>query len=462
MDPANSGVEGLHWVRYGIAGDQKYLLDPFDGTYDQLVVNANMVVNMPSAMSNFLSQQARKPFVIDPQTHVFQHEVDNLLSTSKRSEGMLKRSWERLINKYGEPLSSLFLSPNASSLSPEDLQDDILLGEFCERVLTFQKDEITREIEEGPDKEYLQFLAEETGEDLAKYPPSMLVAPYFYLSGSLLDDWLQLNARCLAASRELLCAKRLDIPLAAQLVLAKDVLADDQLLSEIVRTLRGCSPDIFLIWLDDFAEQAASRQQLTDFISFVETLGEGGTPVVNLYGGFFSVAQARAGRLRGKLQGVCHGLEYGESKPVIPVSGGVPVAKFYLRQLHHRLPTRVAYRAINELGGFASSAAFREVVCECCTCDELIVSEPIEEFRRYARTKPYSFWRSGRRVTLEFPTAEAADNCTRHYMWRKQREYCDALEANELTAQLSEAYQRLHRALGADYSGHARVWADFF
>src|SRR6266478_4389209 len=139
MPPRNNGIAGLHWVRYGIAGDQKYLLGQFAETYDQLVVNANMVAHMPSAMSQFLSQQLKKPFVIDPQTHAFQHEVDSLISDSEKSVGSLKRSWKRLVERYGEPLVSVIGAEEPRSLIPDDLANQGLLDGFCRRVLLFQK-----------------------------------------------------------------------------------------------------------------------------------------------------------------------------------------------------------------------------------------------------------------------------------------------------------------------------------
>src|SRR5208283_5758115 len=60
---SNIGI-GPRLVRYGIAPDQKYLLDPFAVTYDQLVVNANMLAHLPSAMSEFLSARCRKQFIM--------------------------------------------------------------------------------------------------------------------------------------------------------------------------------------------------------------------------------------------------------------------------------------------------------------------------------------------------------------------------------------------------------------
>lgn len=114
---ANLGIHGLHWVRYGIAGDQKYLLDEFAPGYDQLVIGANMVAHMPAAISTFVSQKAKKPFVIDPLTHAFQHGVENLLSTSKKSAGELKSSWSGLVKRYGDLLRELQFPRTITGLS---------------------------------------------------------------------------------------------------------------------------------------------------------------------------------------------------------------------------------------------------------------------------------------------------------------------------------------------------------
>jgi hypothetical protein len=337
MPPPNKGIAGLHWVRYGIAGDQKYLLGEFAATYDQLVVNANMVAHMPSAMSQFLSQQLKKPFVIDPQTHAFQHEVDSLLSDSKKSAGQLKRSWKRLVEMYGPPLDSVMASEEPRSLVPDDLANQGLLDDFCQRVLLFQRDEITRGIEDGEDADYIRFLAEQTGANPASVPPAMLIAPYFFIGGPLQDDWLELNSRCVHASRQIIDADSQNFPLAAQVVISKEVLFDSALREQVSQAFHVGSPDVILLWIDGFSEQSATSAQLRHLVEFVDKLSQQDTPVINLYGGFFSVSAARFGRSQGRLQGVCHGLEYGETKPVVPIAGGIPVAKFYSNHLHHRL-----------------------------------------------------------------------------------------------------------------------------
>ncbi len=460
MLPANKGIEGLHWVRYGTAGDQKYLLGDFAKTYDQLVVNANMVAHMPSAMSQFLSQQLQKPFVIDPQTHAFQHEIDSLLSDSEKSAGALKRSWKRLVEKYGVPLDSVIGSDEPRSLLPDDLDGQPKLTEFCKRVLHFQRDEITREIEEGDDADYIRFQAEETGTNAGKVSPAMLVAPYFYVGGPLQDEWLALNRRCVETSRQIVDADAPNIPLAAEVVISKELISDNDLRGKVVEAFLAGKPDVILLWIDGFSEQAASNTQLEHFVEFVGKLSQNNIPVINLYGGFFSVAEARAGKLKDKLKGVCHGLEYGESRFVNPVAGGVPVARFYSNHLHHRLPGRIAYSEIRALEGFQSVQRYHEIICDCPECQKVITQNPQLDFRAYTDAVSKSFFRQGRRVTMEFPTAETADHCTRHYMWCKASEYQGAFILADLKKQLLVAHTKLIKYVGSEFGAHAKLWAE--
>jgi hypothetical protein len=173
-----SGITGLHLVRFGTAADQGYFLDDFADSYDQIVVNANMIAHMPAAMATFLAVRARKPFFIDPQTVAFQHEVDHLLSTSKKSTGEIKRSWQRIIEYYGDPINRALRSQRP--ILPEDFKDDKECRDFCNRVTNFQYSELANEFSEGDDAAYVKYLAEEEGvSDLAS--PNLIIAPYFFL-----------------------------------------------------------------------------------------------------------------------------------------------------------------------------------------------------------------------------------------------------------------------------------------
>jgi hypothetical protein len=389
----------------------------------------------------------------------FQHEVDHLLSTSKKSAGEIKRSWRRIIERYGDPIAQALTPESPRPILPEDFKDDKKCRAFCSRVLDFQHNELSNEFEAGEDAAYVKYLAEEEGVSQL-VSPSLIVSPYFYLNAQFFDQWLNVNIRCLEFTRSVLQKRGIHKPLAAQLVISQEVLLTEQLRTRLVDAYHASSakPDVFLLWVDSFTEQELSRGELRDYVALVERLASAGRSVVNLYGGFFSVAAARFGTLKDKLIGICHGLEYGESKPVVPISGGVPVAKYYVPAIHARLSSRVATRVIRGLGGFKNLAAFRRQICDCETCRGVIRTDPQSNFQEFTETKISTFWRSGKRVAMEFPTAHTADLCTRHYMWCKHREYTENTPLSDLCSALQGGFNLLKTSIGLELVGHCEIW----
>jgi hypothetical protein len=461
---ASPGIAGLHLVRFGTAADQEYFLRDFADTYEQIVVNANMVAHMPSAMASFLAIRAQKPFFIDPQTHAFQHAIDQLLSTSKKSGGEIKRSWKTIRGHYGDPIARIFQDATARALLPDDFSDTDETRDFCARVIEFQNDELSRQLARGPDADYIKYLAEESGQggdDIQSLvTPSLLVAPYFFLDTQFFEEWLSTNIRCLELSREVLRQKGLAQPLAAQLLISQEILSNERFRARLVETYlaSAAKPEVFLLWIDRFAEQEKSDWELKNYISLVADLTAKGAFAANLYGGYFSVIVARSGVLQNKLVGVCHGLEYGESKPAIPISGGIPTAKFYAPPVHSRLASRVAVRVIRNLDGFRDVNAFHTRICDCRVCKAVIRKDPENDFKAFTETKASAFWRAGRRVAMDFPTAKASDLCAKHYMWCKHREYTETRPLDDTCDSLEQAFAKLKAPVGLDQVGHCSVW----
>ena len=456
----HKGIAGTHWIRYGTAGDQKYLIGDFKETYDQLVINGNMVAHMPSSLSHFITQRAQKPFVIDPQTHAFAHDLSHLQSTSKSSNGEIKRSWKKLLCNYGELVEKILLS-DERPLDPKDFDEEFSRRDFVEKVLLFQNNAITRELEDGEDKEYLEFLQKKKGINPFVKPPAILIAPYFYIDGPLYDQWLDLNLQLLNDAREVLSSNA-DCQqfMAAQLVLSKDILGEQSVRNEIIQRYSEAKPNAILLWIDNFSEHSASKFELMHYKELLKGFAGKEIPVVNLFGGFFSVALANLKSEIQNLKGVCHGLEYGETRPVIPLGGGIPVARFYSRQLHHRLPPRIALRATNALGGLESVETFHKEICECENCKAIIKEDPITDLNAYFETKSSSFWRAGKRVSMEFPTSTASDNCTKHYLLCKQWEYDSEWDTISLKKEFNKYSNLLRKPIGSEYAGHLSVWED--
>lgn len=452
--PNAEGVAGAHLVRYGTAADQKYLLGDFLGTYDQLVINANMVAHMPSALASLVTQKMqRKPYFIDPQTHAFQHGRTHLESSTT---GEIKRSIRDLVEAYGQPIEQPVLERGEAVLPTDFSEDDVQDG-FCERVLDFQESRLRTEVKDSDVSKYYEFLEEEgIAEGIGVVRPSLLVAPYFYLDARNARRWLPVNQALAAKS----IAKGVSrgLPVGVQVVISRDVLATPRVLDDVVNHYSGLAPAAFLIWVSDMPEDDASESVLTGFIHLVGALGKS-APVVNLYGGYFSIALMRTGKLP-QLTAVTHSLEYGESRDVVPVGGGIPVAKFYLPNLHSRLATRDALRAIRALDGFTNRETFLNTICGCAECQSIIVNQPERDFGTYGVTVSKSVkGRGGRLIAREYPTNETKDHCVRHYMWAKQREYAGSVSVESVVAALRDVYARLARVL-PDSVAHCEVWAN--
>lgn len=450
-------IAGPHLIRYGTAGDQKFLLDDFLPHYDQLVINARMVAHIRSALASFLIHRAKnKPYLIDPETHAFQHRLAYILSSSEKKNGELKRSVRLLVDAYGAPLHGAVIE-QARPVVPDDFSDPDTVAGFADRVLTFQAKAIASEAEESPAAKYYQFRAKKGVAEPTNFRPTVLVAPYFYLEAETFTQWLPVNLACFEAARA--PARRFGIPLAMQITVHENVVRSPELRRQLLEGCRSVgAPDLFLLWLDNFPEggTGTGMSSLEAAVALVGELGDV-APVVNLHGGYLSVALMRSGTLPA-LVGVAHGLEYGESRSVIPVGGGVPSSKFYLPALHARLIYRDAVRAVRALGGFESQAAFFERVCNCAECQLVIEDDPDAEFYAYGDVNVRPPSGKGRRP-IPVPTPATKGHCVRHYLWRKAEEYAGETDPKVIAASLRGAAMALEEELGLEYTAPVQRWA---
>jgi hypothetical protein len=449
----NKPIAGFHLVRFGTAADQKFLIGQYLSTYDQLIINANMVAHMPGALASFLSMKAlNKSYFIDPLTHAFQHDI-GYIETKKSGE--LKRSVKKLIDAYGEPLASSVLKGHRP-VNPHDFENSKILKRFCERVLKFQQDMLSKEINQSDSAKYYKYLRKIKGDGIStKTAPSLVIAPYFYLTANTIKSWIDVNLKCAAESKDI--AKEARIPLAIQVVISQDILLDATTVKFLISKYSNLKPDLFLIWIDGFSEQQASAYQLDAYIKFVQGLGAT-AGVVNLFGGFCSVALGRS-KMVSELVGVAHGLEYGEDRGVLPVGGGIPVAKFYLPSLHYRLRFRDALRAIRSLGGFHSSQAFHKEICGCRICTRYIDGKPEEDFGVYGQTRSVTYRRKGDAVSMEYPLPETKEKTVQHYMWAKKAEYNDPINIKDVIKSLSSTRKKLENVIGLDNVAHCLSWS---
>lgn len=430
------------FVRYGTTKDARHLGGIRDDV-DGLVVGANMAVHARQALFGFIqTTMCGKPYIIDPLTHAFQHDITLLTSVNKKTgEIRLKRSWSRLRTEYGLP--DYIELPELRALSPQDIDVPAL----AKLVVAFQSEFTSRELQDSPDRELYTWLESKQGEDGLSRPYG-IIAPYFFPESGNEQEWLGLNRRCLEETRELIP----DDTMLAE-VLVPDV-TDSEVVEAICNSLKGLKVDGILLWLDNFDEHTARAGELRAYIKLLQRLGKI-ADVVSLYGGYFSVV---CGRIAGQPVGVCHGMEYGESRSVIPVGGGLPFARFYYPALHQRVRYRDSLPIVRQFLG--SPEDYHQNVCSCSVCRDLVTRHgPSKAFELYGESREVSFKRKNQEVVIDYPTPEAAILCLKHYLEVKTREYSATdSEPGALLEEMREASERYRDIGGPGYVSHLNRW----
>jgi hypothetical protein len=152
-------------------------------------------------------------------------------------------------------------------------------------------------------------------------------------------------------------------------------------------------------------------------------------------------------------------LEYGESRGVVPVGGGIHTAKFYFPALNTRLLFRDALRAVRAVGGHKSVDDFHKKVCDCKTCREEITSNPETDFEKYGKARPIRFMRSGQSIAMGYPLPETKERTVKHYLWCKKNEYGYQCSPDDLVRRLGEIKSKLEKTLDLENLSHCDLWA---
>lgn len=432
-----------HLVRYGIPREAKYLADENYDTYDMLVINGTSAAYMPSALTSFLSVKLfRKPFMIDPMTHAFQHATAHLTSSAT---GDPKKSVIKLAEILGEPFSSRLSS--STPISPSDFRGQVA-DEVVERVVSFQTDGFRRSADQSGDMDYLAFV-----NAAAVLRPRFVVAPYFYMDEANVGDWASLNAS-MAQLTVLACGPSVDV--LAQLVIHQGLMESDDIQGPVDAIL---STDVagVALWIDALDETKASARTLRAYLRLLRKIGST-KPIYILYGSYLPTALSHLVTDLG-IVGVCHGLEYGENRAVIPVGGGLPISKFYFPSLHARVPFDDALRLARDSLG--SCERFMREVCSCRMCATLLDEHetPEEAFMKYGETNPVRMTRRGQSFLRNFPTMDARDRCVRHYMYCKHEEFTESSSLQDVVEQLESAGRDAMDRIGSPIGRHCRIWA---
>lgn len=445
-----------HIYHYNTHAEKRYFLGPeHHSLYDIIALNGNIVSHTPPAVAAFLATTG-KEFYIDPQTHAFQHATIHLkrdISDKKKKEPAqyeFKPSIDKLAKeRLGEPFSQVII--NDKPINPTAFLDNgnikiVAINSVCQSVKEFQQGLIESEL----DDEAKEFIGDSSG-----FKPSFVIAPYFYLSKHIWKQWLEINIACYQRMKELVK----DVPVYLSLVVSKDALDNE---GDIVSAISGVKPDGILLWIDSHVEEELRRSEVINYVHFLRGLKNNTEFLYNSHGGYLSILLCHT-ELGGLLDGLAHSVNYGEHRNVVPIGGGLPMARFYLYLLHSRLRWGDAAELVQPRGWLDSFENYRENICMCHQCQELFVEKGSAEkaFDLFGKSNPVTITRrDGTIVRLDYPTKEAKQAATRHYLYNKAKEFDDvATKAlGELLQDLDTTYTQISEDSGEEVVSHLRTW----
>lgn len=429
-----------HFLRYGTSAEQKYMGE-FRHTYGGVVINANMLAHISKAISAFVHKDVlRKNLFIDPMTHAFQHDLGSITN----SQGDIKRSIQKLITFYGPPID-IVIKELRRARSTDFTNENLPV--FVENVLDFQHNHITKSLDKDL-RDYIEYLQIEKR-------PNFLIAPYFYLTEENIENWLVINKKCIELGLEL--KKKFDgLDIYGQLVMDRRLLLNDKSINKIVEYYSDA--DGLLYWIDDFDETEASIKQLSAVKNFIKKY-KGKNPtkkIISLYGGYFSELL-----LKDELDGVVHGLEYGESRSVVPVGGGIPLSKYYLPGLKKRIQAHVMVTLL-KFKKIDTKEKFHDHICNCRVCQETIQSNSIiEDFNRFIKGTPKRIeYKSGTIREVEYPDRESKELCLFHYLEAKNEEFrkIKKVSKDHIATELKNSFETYRNYFSDKDIGYLNRW----
>lgn len=423
---ANSKV--VHILRYGTVAEKVHLEKAFSA-FDYLSINGNTAAYVSNAIAKFVVEKffsnKEKGYFIDPITYAFQNKIDLLFSKSKSTnEYSIKKSIAKLIEIYGLSMGRI---EQRIPLVPSDFENAIDKEEFVDRVLSFQYDLVYKHVQEQDLQKYLDYVAPGQSANIPQLRPKFLIAPYFYLDKQdpFWEEWLTLNIELANISIEQSKQNCNNLPVFAQVVLNKSIITDPDSLKKVVQEYSKLDCKGYTIWIDDLNEHEATREELNGFVALLKELHQ--KPIYNMYGGYFSILLTH--KSLSLLSGVSHGLEYGESRMVYPVGGGIPVSKYYFLPLHQRLDFTKAFylleyaKVLNtSVENWGISDKYYSDICRCSQCKAIIGKEMIN-FMEFESKDFYEIHRKNQVLRRKKASPDTKQNCLYHYLLCKKMEF---------------------------------------
>jgi len=432
-----------HWLNFATFSDKQYYIYPKPDSYKGLIINGNMAAYASSGLAIFLMEKQIPNYFIDPQTHAFQHDPSAVLNSNSE----VKKSVLNLSESLGSIIKE---NVGINPITPDMFTADII-EEIVQNSLNFQKNILSTEMVKTEANKFLGLTIDEL-------KPYALLTPYFYLDDIYGERWIPPYISLIEKSTEYKNGTKLLVPF----VISKGLLCNKSLIDELIGTINTLEIDGYVVWIDNFDERDASLEELKYLYHLFKIMSYNDNEVINRHGGYFSVLAA--GNLgQNALSGVAHGPEFGEFRSVVPVGGGIPIAKYYIPRLHQRISYKEATIYLKKLGYLESADLFHKHVCDCPECIRTI-SGNIENFTLFGISISKLVKRGHGYVRIEYPTSDTKEKCLKHYLQRKSYEYNFSSNNNpeEIISDLNKGINDFLSVIGLKSVSHLERWKKVF
>lgn len=411
----------IKMLRYNTGTDKKAFV-AFKESFDAVIFNATIVAYSGSAIADLVSVY-KNQYIIDPQTHIMQHDIMAIMSKDKKTgQYDIKRS----VKKYLDQLPGSVMNILEKEKRPlSTLEINSIMDELVKNVFEFETQYVNSFIKKKEYDKYLRYVN-------VGPKPKVVIAPYFMLKKEMTEnqilEYIELNRKCLEKFSLYQEKQELHYPVAAQLVIDREILKNKDLCGLIKEYYNYDGYEYIFLWISDFSSFECSLEEKKKYYDLLKTLNQMGKKPLMAYGGYDSILLTQV-QMPVRLFGVAQSVGYGEARSITPVGGGLPVNKYYFYPLHRRMRFDEALGILMENGYFSSEKSNAEhaddYYAEICNCEQCkkIIKNDIDNFRVYNESIPYTVNARYGEIKRNRPTTEATLVAAFHFLFCKNNEW---------------------------------------
>lgn len=449
----------IRMLRYNTGTDKKAFV-AFKESFDAVIFNATIVAYSGSAIADLVSVH-KNQYIIDPQTHIMQHDIMAIMSKDKKTgQYHIKQSVKKYLDQLPGPVMEIIEKENRSLYTAEI---NSIIDDLVKSVFEFETQYVNSFIKKKEYDKYLRYV--NVGPE-----PKVIIAPYFMLKKDMAEnqihEYVELNRKCLEKFSLYQEKQELHYPVAAQLVIDREILKNKNLCGLLKEYYDYEGYEYIFLWISDFSSFECSMEEKKKYYDLLEALNQMGKKPLMAYGGYDSILLTQA-QMPVRLFGVAQSVGYGEARSITPVGGGLPVNKYYFYPLHRRMRFDEALGILMENGYFSSEKSNAEhandYYAEICNCEQCkkIIKNDIDNFRVYNESIPYTVNARYGEIKRNRPTTEATLVAAFHFLFCKNNEWeqVNKIERQELIRQLLSDYKRYG---SKEAQKQIEEWCDIF